>query len=209
MATFDRTQFEAAEDLYYGQSICIWARWFVVATATMLILWTSSDSGELARRIVLVLGLVGINFYLQGRQMMDKPANAKLVTLASLIDIGLVTAIVGLFGRDNAMASPYFILFYPVVFAFSLVFHQRMTTVFVALTVGLYGVVCLLSEPSILTDSASAKTLAMRLITLGSMGAIGTFYWRIQRQRRQQVALATAPVHPALNPSTADAAGTW
>jgi hypothetical protein len=201
MTTRDMTAFEAAEDLYYGQSVCIWARWFVAATAMLLILWTSDSSGELARRICLVLGLVGINFYFQGRQMMDKPANGKLVTLASLLDLACIAGIIGFFGGANGYDSPYFILLYPVVFAFALVFDQRLTAVFVALAVGLYGLICLLDSPTIIMHSHSAKSLAERLITLAAMGAIGTFYWRIQRQRRR----ATIP---AMTPNI-DIAGSW
>lgn len=193
MQRTNTTAFEAAEDIYYGQTVCIWARWFVTATAALLILWTSESSAELARRICLALGLVVINFYLQGRQMMDKPANGKLVTLASVIDLGIIGAIVGLFGDQQGLASPYFILFYPVVFAFALVFDQRQTSLFVTLAVIVYGSICVINSPAILLHSDTAKTLAMRLITLTAMGAIGTFYWRIQRQRRHALVALTPP----------------
>ncbi|MDP9370349.1 MAG: hypothetical protein M3Q03_19105 [Chloroflexota bacterium] len=35
---------EAAEDIFFGQIVIIWARWFVVLAATVLTLWTSTSS---------------------------------------------------------------------------------------------------------------------------------------------------------------------
>ena len=34
----DRTQ-EEAEDLFFGQVVIIWARWFVIAAGTIYALW--------------------------------------------------------------------------------------------------------------------------------------------------------------------------
>lgn len=179
------TNFEAAEDVYYGQTICIWARWFIAAVAALLVLWVSDSSGELARRIFLVLGLVAVNFYLQGRQMMDRPANARLLTLASLTDLGVVAAIIGFVGEGNGLSSPYYILFYPAVFAFALVFPPRWVAGFTGIATILYAMICLVGTPSLIGEADAAKLLAMRLITLAAMGGLGAYFWRVQRQRRR------------------------
>ncbi len=176
---------EAAEDIYFGQTICVWARWFIVTVAALLVLWVSDSSGELARRIFLVLGLVAVNFYLQGRQMMDRPANAHLLTLASLIDLRVITAIIGFVGEGSGLRSPYYILFYPVVFAFALVFPPRWAAGFTGLATMLYAAISLVWTPSLIGEADAAKLLAMRLITLAATGGLGAFFWRIQRQQRR------------------------
>lgn len=179
------TNIEAAEDIYYGQTICVWARWFVAAVTALLVLWVSDSSGELARRIFLVLGLVAVNFYLQGRQMMSRPANAHLLTLVSLIDLGVIAAIIGFFGEGSGLNSPHSILFYPVVFAYSLVFPPRWAASFTGIATMLYAVICLIGTPSLIGDTEAAKLLAMRLITIAAMGGLGAFFWRVQRQKRR------------------------
>ena len=47
---------EAAEDIYFGQLVMIWARWFLIAAGVILALWNVEDSGEMERRIVLICG---------------------------------------------------------------------------------------------------------------------------------------------------------
>ena len=41
------------------------------------------------------------------------------------------------------------------------------------------------------------ETLVARLITLGAMGGLGTYYWRIQRNRRRADMGGTPPVAPS------------
>ena len=57
----------AAEDIYFGQLVMIWARWFLIAAGVILALWNVDDSGQAVLAIVPVVGLVGLNFYLHGR----------------------------------------------------------------------------------------------------------------------------------------------
>ena len=33
---------EAAEDIFFGQAVIIWARWFVIAAVTVMMLWSSA-----------------------------------------------------------------------------------------------------------------------------------------------------------------------
>jgi hypothetical protein len=48
-----------------------------------------------------------------------------------------------------------------------------------------YMVACLITDFAVLNQSLVLETLVMRLITLASMGGLGTYYWRIQRDRRR------------------------
>ena len=179
---------EAAEDIYFGQLVMIWARWFLIAAGVILALWNVDDSGEAVLAILPVVGLVGLNFYLHGRYLAQRPANPLLITLASLLDIGVITVVVVGWSGQTGLVSPFFILYYPVLLAFAFVMPARSTTVYTVATLAAYVGAVLVVQLVVLDaaslDIAEVKRLAVRLITLASMGGLGAYYWRIQRSRR-------------------------
>jgi hypothetical protein len=174
---------DAAADVYFGQVVLIWARWFVIFAAAILALWSSDSTGELATRSLLVVGLMGVNFFLHGRSLMEKPANSRLLIASSAIDLAIVGGIVAAWG-DAGLTSELYILYYPLLFAFALVFAPRTTITYALAALGSYAAICLLADPGIITDTADAKVLVQRLITMAATAGLGTYYWRIQRSRR-------------------------
>ena len=88
-----------AEDIYFGQVASNWARWFIVGTGALLILWTSGDTTKLIVGILPVVGLMVMNFYLHGRLLAGRPANRTLIGVAAAVDIGLIM------GLDRAVAG--------------------------------------------------------------------------------------------------------
>ncbi len=177
---------EAAEDVFFGQAVIVWARWFVIAAVTFLFLWTSKSVGELTVAIILLVPLIAINFYVHGRYLMEKPANQYLLMALSTVDVIIVTLVVFFWTEDTGLASPYFILYYPLVLAFAFVFPARATIGLTLLTLVVYSLACILANPTMVTNSIEIEGLALRLVTLGSMGGLGTYYWRVQRARRRK-----------------------
>jgi hypothetical protein len=179
---------EAAEDIYFGQLVMIWARWFLIAAGVILALWNVDDSGEAVRAIVPVVALVGLNFYLHGRYLAQRPANPLLITLASLMDIGVITVVVVVWSEQTGLFSPFFILYYPVLLAFAFVMPARSTAVYTVATLAAYVgavlIVQLVQPDTASLNSDEVKRLVVRLVTLASMGGLGAYYWRIQRSRR-------------------------
>jgi hypothetical protein len=184
MTTMRTAAQEAAEDLYFGQTVILWARWFVVIGAIVAALWSAETPHELSTRILFGLGLMAVNVLLHGRYLIDRPANYTLLALAGLAYLAVITTIVGLWG-DTGLASPYFVYFYPILFAVALVFPPTLATAYGIVALVLYSGVCLATGGGIDT-STDLKKLVMRLITLAAMVGLGTFYWRIQRARRRQ-----------------------
>ena len=174
---------EAAEDIFFGQVVMIWARWFLIAAGTIFFLWTAQKSTQVALGILPIVGLMVLNFYLHGRYLLERPSNIVQITAASTIDVALVSAIVLVWQSTSGLtglASPFFVLYYPVVLAFAFVMPRRLTLIFTASTAAAYAAICL---PD-LTSITAVKVLVLRLATMAAMGGIGTFYWRIQRSRR-------------------------
>jgi hypothetical protein len=182
---------EAAEDIFFGQSVIIWARWFVILAGALLALWSASDYEELTVAILLIVALMAVNFFVHGRFLMEKPINRLLLAILSLVDIVLVSLIVWAWRGEAGRDSPYFIFFYPFLLAFAFVFPRVYTLVYTALAIGAYFLICVLTDSSFLSNSVKLEVIVIRLITMAAMGGLGTFYWRIQRQRRRLVSSET------------------
>ena len=255
---------EAAEDVSFGQVVMIWARWFLIAAGVLLTLWVATEADKLAFAIIPVVALVTVNFYLHGRYLTERPANAALITVVGLIDLAIITTAVLVWpGGSKGIFSPFFVLYFPVIMAFAFVMPRKATVVFTGLTVVAYVGASLFAEVvyppkhlyptlyegtkarvvaasaivsapvapvgssgSIATDQGptgaepppavvakaeteasravrnvtlssgyvgTVKGLVMRLITLVAMGALGSYYWRIQRDRRRSAMTEALP----------------
>ena len=88
-------------------------------------------------------------------------------------------------------------MYYPVVLAFAFVMPRMAAVPYTILTLAAYVTACVLADASMSPDVTSmalahtgpVKVLIARLITLGAMGALGTYYWRVQRSRRRAAAV--------------------
>ena len=184
---------DAAEDIFFGQVVMIWARWFLIAAGTIFFLWTATKATELALGVLPIVALIAVNFYLHGRYFLERPSNVVQIVAASAVDIALVSAIVLLWqsttvaGRTG-LASPFFVLYYPVLLSLAFVLPRRLTLIFTTATAAIYAAICL---PDI-TSITNAKVLGLRLVTMAAMGGLGSFYWRIQRDRRRSRHIAAA-----------------
>jgi hypothetical protein len=178
---------EAAEDIFFGQLVIIWARWFLILAGTILALWSTTNANDLVVLTLPIVALMAMNFFLHGRFLMEKPANSRLLILTSAIDVLIIMFIIGLW-QPRGLDNQFYIFFFPILLAVSFVFPRRLSILYTAVIVLGYTAVCLLTDPHILTAVVDQKTLVQRLILLAAMEGVGTFYWRIQRDRRRAAA---------------------
>jgi hypothetical protein len=183
---------EAAEDIFFGQLVIIWARWFVILTGAILALWAASSISELTVASLLIVALMAVNFFVHGRYLMEKPINRTLTGLVSLIDLTIITLIVLAWRGQTGLDSPFFIFYYPVLAAFAFVFTPGFTFVYTVLALISYAGAAFVADPGFFLELRDLELLISRLITLAAMGGLGTYYWRIQRDRRR---LAKNPQH--------------
>ena len=177
-------QREAAEDIYFGQIVIIWARWIVILAAAVLALWSSEDAASLAKRAIVVVALMGVNFFLHGRSLIERPVNHRLLLTISMVDLAMVGLMVGFWGESGALSQLY-VLYYPLIFGFALVFQPRLTAVHGSLAIASYLAICFAADPGFVADSSEAKAVVIRIIAMSATAALGTYYWRIQRDRRR------------------------
>ena len=180
---------EAAEDIFFGQVVMNWARWFVIGAAAILILGTAKETDQLVLGIWPVVGLMALNFYLHGRRVAERPANPRLIALASGLDLAVISVAVwsGVgAGLGAGLASPFFVTLYPVVLAFAFVMQPKVSIAYTTVAVAAYsGAVVAAHGSALLQSEAALELLAARLVTLAAVGGLGTYFWRIQRGRRQ------------------------
>lgn len=187
---------EAAEDIFFGQITIIWARWFLVAAGTMIALLSPNITPlQFTVATLVIIALMIINFFMHGRYMIGKPSNQLLLMLASLLDMGVVTLLVVLWGSPAGLDSYFFVLYYPLLFAFTLVFPPTHSLLFTVLTLSTYCIACMVATDPALTYSLPGfELLAMRVITLGSMGGLGAYYYRRQREILRQARASRVPL---------------
>ena len=178
-------QQESAEDIFFGQLVIIWARWFLIAAGIVLTLWTADTMTQVILGVVPVVALIAMNFYLHGRYLAERPANPALVAATSLVDLAVVTVVVLFWPGQGGLQSQFFILYYPIVLAFAFVMSPRISLGYTAVAVSAYVGACVASGPSFLGDVELVETLVIRLIALSATGSLGAYYWRIQRNRRR------------------------
>ena len=185
------TDREAKDDLFYGQVVIIVARWFLIAAGIGVAVWSARSIADVTLPIVAMAVLTTMNFFLHGRYLMSQPVNARLVYLSSAIDLMVITFVVGVWeqGGGSGLKSSFFVFLYPTLFAFGLVFPRKIALTYAAVTILAYVAVVLLASG--VGDLGAQKDLAERVITLAAAAGLGTFFWRIERDRRR--AASTLP----------------
>ena len=186
---------EAAEDIFFGQIAIIWARWFLIAAGTVITLWAGENQFLVGISALVVLMVM--NFFFHGRYMTGKPVNQFMLLFGSLVDLAVVTSLVVFWNdKQTGVNSHFFILYYPMLFTWALVFSPRITISFSIMTLALYTAACLFftGDVPLTLNAGEMQTLAARMITLGAMGGLGTYYYR--RQRDSLRALVSAKMTP-------------
>ena len=107
--------------------------------------------------------------------------------------MAMITLVIAVWPSVQGLDSPFFVFYYPIVLAFAFVMPPRLSIVFTAMIIAAYvSVSFLIGGEDGLTlahmEVDSLKTLVVRLITIGAMGGLGTYYWRVQRNLRRQSA---------------------
>ena len=182
---------EQAEDIFFGQLVINWARWFVIAAGVALVMILMTDPDELAVGILPIVGLMVVNFYLHGRRLARKPANRGLVAISSVLDLAVITAVIAIGPGDagTGLGNQFYVAYFPVIAAFGFVMPRRFTVVYILIAMVAYATTCLLSNAQIVDGGGvnwnTFEALVTRLIVIGAVGGLASFFWRVQRSRRR------------------------
>lgn len=166
-----------------GVAILVYARWLLAAAALAALDYepnVNRISGLGINAVVLVA--LALNLFLQLRLSRGRPVPTGPAVLASGWDAAAITAAIGL--HDGFQSTSY-ILYFPALLAFSLVFPGRWSALYSGVTAFAYLVVIYLAQPGFRPgDSADLKVLLLRLATMATTALIANIVVRIERQRR-------------------------
>lgn len=165
-----------SEDLAYGQTVLVWARWILIGTGLLLSFWNPQDLTMLQVQLAAIIALAFGNFYLHVQLLRGHPAIDNVVYAASLADITVVTALVLVQG---GYPSPVFIFYVAAIVGISVAFPTWMTAGYTAIVVGTYGIICLVTAP--LEDYPAVFT---RLLMIAAVALCGNVFARSEAKRR-------------------------
>ncbi len=184
---------ESREDVFSGQVVIIGARWFLIATGIIMLLWTAVDRAQpavLLAGVAPLIALMGLNFFLHGRYMLGRPLNPNFVLLTGILDLAIITLLVLFWPGTKGLENQFFVFYYVIVLAFAMSMPRRTEVAYTVAAIVLYAAVVLpfLDYTGLVEIQEDAKSLLIRLIALGAMGGLGNFYFRIFRRRRAEAA---------------------
>jgi len=166
-----------SDDLVFGQTVLVWARWILIGTGLVLSFWTPTDLLTLQVQLAAIILLAFGNFYLHVQLLRGHPAIDNVVYAASIGDLGVVTALVIVQG---GYSSPVFIFYFAAVVGISVAFPTLLTAAYTAIVIGGYGTICLATAPS---DELPA--VFIRLLMIAAIAVCGNLFARNESHRRQ------------------------
>lgn len=164
-------------------------RWVLVAVALFIV---NYEPGTSTTSRVLLNTLVGGGAVLNGLLQWQLRSRVHVITALpvalAVYDVAAITAAVGIVDRfDNGV----FVLYYPALLAFTLVFPGRWSLAYTAITIGAYLVVVYPHESFDLGHATDLKQLVARLVSMGTTVLIANLVVGIERARRERaVAIA-------------------
>jgi hypothetical protein len=165
-----------SEDLAYGQTVLVWARWILIGTGLLLSFWSPKDLTTLQIQLAAIIALAFGNFYLHVQLLRGHPALDNVVYAASVADIAVVTALVLV---QNGYPSPVFIFYFAAIVGISVAFPTWMTVGYTSLVIGLYGIICVATAP--VEDLPAVFT---RLLMFAAVALCGNVFARSEAKRR-------------------------
>jgi len=167
-----------SDDLVFGQTVLVWARWILIGTGLVLSFWTPSDLLTLQIQLAVIIALAFGNFYLHVQLLRGHPAIDNVVYAASIGDLCVVTALVIV---TNGYPSPVFVFYFAAIVGISVAFPTLLTAAYTAVAIGVYGVICLITAPG---DELPA--VFTRLLMIAAVAVCGNLFARNESHRRQE-----------------------
>ncbi len=165
-----------SEDLAYGQTVLVWARWILIGTGLLLSFWTPTDLLTLQVQLAAIIALAFGNFYLHVQLLRGHPALDTVVYAASVGDLAVVTALVIVQG---GYPSPVFVFYFAAAVGISVAFPTWMTAAYTAIATGVYGVICLSTAPA-----EDYPAVFVRLLMIAAIAVCGNLFARHESRRR-------------------------
>ena len=169
----------STDDLAYGQTVLVWARWILIGTGLVLSFWSPKDLTTLQVQLAAIIALAFGNFYLHVQLLRGHPAIDNVVYGASLADIAVVTALVLVQG---GYPSPVFIFYFAAIVGISVAFPTWITTAYTAIVIGIYGIITVAT----VTTTDELPAVFTRLLMVAAIAVCGNVFARHESRQRAE-----------------------
>lgn len=173
------TQTKETEDLAHGQEIIVAARWILILSGLLFILWNPGPVSEVRIQIAVILILAAINFYLQAQILAHRPTLDTAVYAASVADIAVISLIIM---TADGFASGTYIFYFPAILGIAVVFPMATAAAYVVAVISIYAS---LSLASVSFAAADLQVLITRLLMFAAVAVCGALYREIEANRRR------------------------
>lgn len=168
------------EDMTYGQSVIIMARWILVFFGFALAIWNPDDVDSLRYQVLMLILLAIVNFNLQAQLLKKKKTSNLVWYAASVADLVVITLLIAVSG---GMQSNDFVFYFPAILAFSVAFPTIVTFFYLGLVVSGYFLVGLLE---VAFNDGDLMVIVMRMLMFVAVGVSANLYFRIEADRRNE-----------------------
>lgn len=178
----DRT---VPDDLRYGVRISVWVRWFVViAWLAQLHYRVNFAHPAYIQHTSFAILLLALNGYVHYRIESKRTVTWHWAAALSMMDVTMITAGLAISG---GFANTFFVLYYPVLAMFAVVFTSFRLSFAVATAVAAaYAVLSLVVEQGVDFEIKEEKVLYTRIVVMYAVVAAVNLVSRFERIRRRE-----------------------
>jgi len=181
---------ESTGELPHGQIVIVAARWVLVLSGFLLVIWNPAQIGTLRVEILMIFLLAVANFYLHAQTLMRRPVLPEVIYATSAADLVIVTVFIVVSG---GFSSDLYIFYFPAIVALAVVFPTALTLWYTAITAAFYAGISLLTIQSTFPAlSNDLQVLLSRVVILVAVAVCSNVFLRIERDRRRAAVHARA-----------------
>ena len=181
--TIDRTD---PDDLRYNLRISVWVRWFLLTAWLLQFNYRPNfaDPAYIPTTLVAV-SLLAFNGYVHYRIRSNRTVTRRWALALSVMDAVMVTA--GIAISSSGFQNSFFVLYYPVLAMFAVVFTSfRLSLAWATMVAVVYAALSLVMEPGVEYEIKEEKVLFTRIVVMYAVVAAVNLVSRFERIRRRE-----------------------
>ncbi len=173
------------DDLRYSLRISVWVRWFVtIAWLAQLHYRVNFAHPAYVAHTLFAIALLALNGYVHYRIESNRTVTWRWALALSAMDAVMITAGLVISG---GFANTFFVLYYPVLAMFAVVFTSlRLSFLGVTMVAVVYAALSLMVEPGVDFEIKEEKVLYTRIVVMYAVVAAVNLVSRFERIRRRE-----------------------
>ena len=176
------------DDLRYSLRISVWVRWFLLITWLLQFNYRPNFEDPVYIPTTLFAGsLLALNGYVHNRIRSNRTVTRRWALLLSVMDAAMITA--GIAVSSSAFHNSFFVLYYPALAMFAVVFTSfRFSFAWATMVAVVYATLSLVTELGVEYEIKEEKILFTRIVVMYAVVAAVNLVSRYERIRKREAA---------------------